>query len=35
MQSMPRAGDRDVTFLLGTDYDKLLSWGQARDSENI
>lgn len=30
MQSMPRAGDRDVTFLLGTDYDKLLSWGQAR-----
>ena len=30
MQSMPRAGDRDITFLLGTDYDKLLSWGQAR-----
>ena len=30
MQSMPRAGDRDVTFLLGTDYDKLLSWGQSR-----
>ena len=30
MQSMPRAGDRDVTFLFGTDYDKLLSWGQAR-----
>ena len=30
MQSMPRAGERDVTFLLGTDYDKLLSWGQAR-----
>lgn len=30
MQSMPRAGDRDVTFLLGTDYDKLLSWGQLR-----
>ena len=30
MQSMPRAGERDVTFLLGTDYDKLLSWGQSR-----
>jgi len=30
MQSLPRAGDRDVTFLLGTDYDKLLSWGQSR-----
>jgi len=30
MQSLPRAGERDVTFLLGTDYDKLLSWGQAR-----
>ena len=30
MQSLPRAGERDVTFLLGTDYDKLLSWGQKR-----
>lgn len=30
MQSLPRAGERDVTFLLGTDYDKLLSWGQSR-----
>ena len=30
MQSMPRAGERDVTFLLGTDYDQLLSWGQSR-----
>ena len=30
MQSLPRAGERDVTFLLGTDYEKLLSWGQAR-----
>jgi hypothetical protein len=30
MQSLPRAGERDVTFLLGTDYEKLLSWGQRR-----
>ena len=33
MQSMPRAGERDVTFLLGegTDsYESLLSWGQKR-----
>jgi len=30
MQSLPRAGERDVTFLLGTDYDQLLSWGQSR-----
>jgi len=30
MQSLPRAGERDVTFLLGTDYEKLLSWGQSR-----
>ena len=30
MQSLPRAGDRDVTFLLGTDYEDLLSWGQSR-----
>ena len=30
MQSLPRAGDRDITFLLGSDYDKLLSWGQSR-----
>ena len=33
MQSMPRAGERDVTFLLGegTDsYESLLSWGQQR-----
>lgn len=30
MQSLPRAGERDITFLLGTDYDKILSWGQSR-----
>lgn len=30
MQSLPRAGQRDITFLFGTDYDKLLSWGQKR-----
>ena len=30
MQSLPRAGEREVTFLFGTDYDKLLSWGQSR-----
>lgn len=30
MQSLPRAGQRDITFLLGTDYDKILSWGQSR-----
>lgn len=30
IQSMPRAGERDVTFLLGTNYEKLLSWGQRR-----
>jgi hypothetical protein len=30
MQSLPRAGDRDITFLYGSDFDKLLSWGQRR-----
>ena len=33
MQSMPRAGERDVTFLLGEgadSYESLLSWGQKR-----
>jgi hypothetical protein len=30
MQSLPRAGQRDITFLFGTDYEKLLSWGQKR-----
>lgn len=30
MQSLPRAGERDVTFLQGTDLDKLVSWSQSR-----
>ena len=30
MQSMPRAGERDVTFLQGSDLDQLISWGQKR-----
>ena len=30
MHSLPRAGTREVKFLLGTDLDKLKSWGQAR-----
>lgn len=28
--SMPRAGTREVKFLLGDDLDKLKSWGQAK-----
>jgi hypothetical protein len=30
MQSLSRAGERDVTFLLGSDFDKLKSWAQSR-----
>jgi hypothetical protein len=30
MQSMPRAGSREVKFLLGENLDKLKSWGQSR-----
>lgn len=30
IQSLPRAGSRDVTFLQGTDLDKLISWAQLR-----
>ena len=30
MRSLPRSGTREVKFLLGTDIDKLKSWGQAR-----
>lgn len=30
MHSLTRAGERDVTFLLGTDFDKLKSWAQSR-----
>ena len=30
IQSLPRAGSRDVTFLQGTDLDKLVSWSQLR-----
>jgi hypothetical protein len=30
MHSLTRAGERDVTFLLGSDFDKLKSWAQAR-----
>ena len=30
MQSLTRAGERDVTFLLGSDFDKLKSWAQSR-----
>jgi len=30
MQSLPRAGTREVKFLLGDNLDKLKSWGQAR-----
>jgi len=30
MQSLPRAGTREIKFLLGENLDKLKSWGQAR-----
>ncbi|MBN2401991.1 MAG: hypothetical protein JXN64_06305 [Spirochaetes bacterium] len=30
MHSLPRAGTREVKFLLGANLDKLKSWGQAR-----
>lgn len=30
MQSLTRAGERDITFLLGSDLDKLKSWAQRR-----
>lgn len=30
MHSLPRAGTREVKFLLGTDLDKLKNWGQAK-----
>lgn len=30
MHSLPRAGTREVKFLLGDNLDKLKSWGQAR-----
>ena len=30
MHSLPRAGTREVKFLLGTDLDKLKSWAQSR-----
>lgn len=30
VQNMALNGERDITFLLGTDYDKLLSWGQRK-----
>lgn len=30
MQSLPRAGTREVKFLLGSNLDKLKSWGQAK-----
>jgi len=30
MHSLTRAGERDVTFLLGSDFDKLKTWAQAR-----
>lgn len=28
IQSAPRAGQREVSFLYGTDYERLLSWAQ-------
>lgn len=30
MQSLPRAGTREVKFLLGSNLDKLKSWGQSK-----
>ena len=30
MQSMPRAGTREIKFLLGDNLDKLKSWGQSK-----
>jgi hypothetical protein len=30
IQSMPRAGNREVKFLLGDNLDKLKKWGQAK-----
>lgn len=30
IQSMPRAGTREIKFLLGENLDKLKSWGQAK-----
>jgi hypothetical protein len=30
MQNLRRAGERDITFLLGTGLDKLKSWAQTR-----
>ena len=30
IQSMPRAGNREIKFLLGENLDKLKSWGQAK-----
>lgn len=30
MHSLPRAGTREVKFLLGADFDKLKSWAQSR-----
>lgn len=30
IQSLPRAGEREVTFLQGTELDKLISWSQKK-----
>lgn len=30
IQSMPRAGNREIKFLLGENLDKLKTWGQAK-----